>query len=104
MFIKKAFLTFLLVFLGSALLFKDIHANPLLRGKPKPGKTIRLNIYQKGLSQLASVQRKLNKELSGLLTDLKKKNPLSVFTVLLIAFIYGALHSLGPGHGKMLIS
>lgn len=55
--------------------------------------------------ELLTLQHKLTNELSGLLRTIQKeKNPASVAAMVLLAFIYGIIHSLGPGHAKVLFA
>lgn len=49
-------------------------------------------------------QREVNSELADLLYD-AKSNPWGAGSYLIgVSFIYGMLHSLGPGHGKVIVS
>ncbi|WP_413701158.1 nickel/cobalt transporter [Psychromonas sp. KJ10-10] len=49
-------------------------------------------------------QRIINEELSNLLYE-AKENPLIATAPLLgLSFVYGALHSIGPGHGKVIVT
>jgi nickel/cobalt exporter len=49
-------------------------------------------------------QHIVNDELSNLLYE-AKQNPLTATAPLLgLSFLYGALHSIGPGHGKVIVS
>ncbi|MBN1603726.1 MAG: hypothetical protein JW915_19090 [Chitinispirillaceae bacterium] len=53
--------------------------------------------------ELLSAQRTLSGKLSSTLRAIKAKpGPVTVATLLFFAFLYGILHSLGPGHAKML--
>jgi len=53
------------------------------------------------LQKTTSWQRTLNKRMTELGRDIKKgNNPRAVFIITLLAFIYGVIHALGPGHGK----
>lgn len=57
------------------------------------------------LSELTKLQQNLNKNIAMKIRELKQQNnPLLLFSVLGIAFIYGIFHALGPGHGKSIIS
>lgn len=52
---------------------------------------------------LLSFQRKLTDKLSGLLRTIEKeKSPASIAALILLSFLYGIIHSLGPGHAKFL--
>ena len=49
-------------------------------------------------------QRALNSELSYLLQAVADNPSAAGFTLLAFSFIYGVLHALGPGHGKIVIT
>ncbi|MFW6254840.1 MAG: nickel/cobalt transporter [Chitinivibrionales bacterium] len=53
--------------------------------------------------KLLSLQRNLTGKLSGSLREIKTSpGPGPIIGLLLMAFIYGVIHSLGPGHAKVL--
>lgn len=55
--------------------------------------------------KIVEIQKKLNRSLSQNLRTMKNEfNPKTFFLLLGISFLYGVIHALGPGHGKMLIS
>lgn len=49
-------------------------------------------------------QREINGQLSDLLYDAKNNSLAAGISLAGLIFIYGALHSLGPGHGKMIVT
>jgi len=49
-------------------------------------------------------QKEINKELSDLLYDAQTHLLSAGSSLILLSFIYGILHSLGPGHGKLIVS
>ena len=49
-------------------------------------------------------QRSVNAELSALLQQVAKNPARAGGSLLLFSFIYGVLHALGPGHGKIVIT
>ncbi|MFP4014176.1 MAG: hypothetical protein ACLFVQ_08845 [Chitinispirillaceae bacterium] len=52
---------------------------------------------------LLTLQRKLTDRLSALLRTIEKeKSPTATAAMILLAFLYGIIHSLGPGHAKFL--
>ncbi|MEX0563304.1 ABC-type nickel/cobalt efflux system permease component RcnA [Raoultella ornithinolytica] len=54
--------------------------------------------------QSAIWQRTLNFELSGLLKAVAENPRAAGLSLLAFSFIYGVLHALGPGHGKIVIT
>lgn len=54
--------------------------------------------------KLNNKQHKLNKEIARLTRDIKEnRQPKSLFILIAISFLYGAFHSIGPGHGKCFV-
>jgi len=56
------------------------------------------------LLQAIHWQRDLNGQLSDLLYDIQEQQPQAWGTFLSISLIYGVLHSMGPGHGKVIVT
>jgi ABC-type nickel/cobalt efflux system permease component RcnA/ABC-type uncharacterized transport system substrate-binding protein len=57
------------------------------------------------LNTLQNLLEKVKKSINNLLTDIKEKNSLIAYILLLLfSFLYGMLHAIGPGHGKSLVS
>ena len=54
------------------------------------------------MEKIVKVQRELNSKLSKMIRDTRKDpSPGTILLALIISFIYGMIHSLGPGHGKI---
>lgn len=49
-------------------------------------------------------QRSVNRELSGLLQQVAQNPSRAGVSLLAFSFLYGVLHALGPGHGKIVIT
>ena len=49
-------------------------------------------------------QRIVNEELSNLLYEAKENHISSAIYLLILSVLYGVLHSIGPGHGKLIVS
>ncbi|MDG5814859.1 hypothetical protein QA601_07215 [Chitinispirillales bacterium ANBcel5] len=57
------------------------------------------------MNTILRLQHSLNRTISGRLRSIDEGNTLfSVAVIVLLAFVYGVIHSLGPGHAKLLIS
>ncbi len=52
----------------------------------------------------AQWQRDINSQLTDLLYEAKDHNQGAMLYLVGLSFIYGALHSLGPGHGKVIVT
>ena len=64
--------------------------------------SIRYPVFiQKMLNKITPLQHRLNKALVALTREIKEtRSKKSLSIVIVIAFIYGVIHALGPGHGK----
>ncbi|MDD2452057.1 MAG: high frequency lysogenization protein HflD [Sulfurovum sp.] len=61
-------------------------------------------LYAALLRTITHWQYELNKLVSGSLKDLDSPEAMTAaFTVIGIAFVYGVIHAVGPGHGKSLV-
>jgi len=49
-------------------------------------------------------QRIVNEDISNLLYEAKAHQATSAIYLLILSIVYGALHSLGPGHGKLIVT
>ncbi len=104
---RKFFLLISLFFILNSVMAQD---NPFLsKGKTTSRreagrKTLHYPRFaQKIIGKIALVQRSLNKHLAELTKKIKEtKSTKILFLIILITFIYGAVHALGPGHGKTL--
>lgn len=56
------------------------------------------------LLQAIHWQRDLNSQLSDLLYDIQENKDQAWLTFLVVSFSYGVLHSMGPGHGKVIVA
>ena len=85
-------------------------ANPFVSsGKPQTNTTAVTQPVPQDRGWLMDIlvryQQALNSSISARLKHLKSSGSLSAFLfILLIAFVYGILHALSPGHGKVLFS
>jgi ABC-type nickel/cobalt efflux system permease component RcnA len=74
--------------------------------KTKTEKTIdtltQVQTNEKIKNQEDSLLNKFTKEIKKYLLKIKDGDSLALFSLLLISFIYGIIHALGPGHGKSL--
>ncbi|MEA2098864.1 MAG: high frequency lysogenization protein HflD [Campylobacterota bacterium] len=64
-----------------------------------------MEFYSKFMHWLVGLQYELNSYISTTIRSLNDENNLSTSLVILgIAFIYGLVHAIGPGHGKALVA
>jgi ABC-type nickel/cobalt efflux system permease component RcnA len=60
--------------------------------------------FQRFVSVIASIQHSLNNRLSQLTRTIKeKKDARSLLVLIGISMLYGIIHALGPGHGKIIM-
>jgi ABC-type nickel/cobalt efflux system permease component RcnA len=101
-----------LILISLLFVFETIFAqdNPFL-SKEKPGtekKGRKTGFHypvfmQKIMAKIGRLQRSLNKNLSTLTKKLKETKSIKLMLLIMfVTFIYGAVHALGPGHGKAL--
>lgn len=64
-----------------------------------------MSIFNKLFNQLIMYQAEFKNTIAGSLRELNQNFSLEiVFIILGVSFLYGVIHSLGPGHGKSIIS
>lgn len=62
------------------------------------------SLLQRAGAFLVLQQRNVNHAINQQLVDIKRgDNPTAIWGGILIGFLYGVFHALGPGHGKMVI-
>ena len=66
--------------------------------------TVRKSTPEKTLfKQFADAQRVLREKVSAYVTSIKEGDWRGIGSFLLLCFVYGLLHALGPGHGKSIV-
>jgi len=55
------------------------------------------------IKKFNKLQKNLNSNMSRLTRELKEGNKTALFILILISFLYGVFHSIGPGHGKCVV-
>jgi len=67
--------------------------------------TVTMSLGSGVVGRLASVQRKLNDAISTDFRELRDhQSPTAFLLILGLAFLYGVLHAVGPGHGKAVVA
>ncbi|MFN8672616.1 MAG: hypothetical protein U0457_11130 [Candidatus Sericytochromatia bacterium] len=79
--------------------------NPFLSNKKEINQEKEENNYFKNFyASTLKTQHKLNKEIASLTREIKENNsPKALIILMAISFLYGAFHSIGPGHGKCFV-
>ncbi len=62
------------------------------------------DIYKKYINKIILIQRDFNEELSALIDDINSGSSSAIFMIIVISFLYGVIHAVGPGHGKTLVA
>ncbi|MCP3925248.1 MAG: hypothetical protein GY714_21965 [Desulfobacterales bacterium] len=103
MIIKKTVL--LITFFVLLLSFTNSYAgNPFLSGSSEK-KSVSQILPHPFVQQLKDLQRDLHQTLSSKIKEVKETNSLSaIFSLIMIAFLYGVIHSAGPGHNKAVVA
>lgn len=103
MIIKKTVL--LITFFVLMLSMTNVYAgNPFLSGSSEK-KSVSRVLPHPFVQQLKNLQRDLHQNLSAKIKTVKETGSLSaVFSLILIAFLYGVIHSAGPGHNKAVVA
>lgn len=98
---RRALLLGLLLLLASPVLAQG-GPSPFAR----PGKTVEATVPESGfMAWVTETQRDYRTRLAAAVKAVKGEHPLAALLALCgIAFAYGVLHALGPGHGKAVIS
>lgn len=66
--------------------------------------TVRFGFFNRFIRKNARLQKEIKDKFVSLSKDYKTKKSLkTILLVFLFSFVYGILHSLGPGHGKVFI-
>lgn len=99
---NKLFAFIILIVLFSGGLSPATERNPFMaKDQPKQTSMTRI-LHFSFLDKIAGWQQQLNREMARLVREAKETGSLRpLFILIIFAFIYGILHSAGPGHGKV---
>ncbi len=99
---KKAILALLL---AAVVPFVVFASNPFLTGSEgKKEKSVSLP-GSSLIKKIAAIQARLNRKISDQIKSYREKGTAGVFAAICAAMLaYGAVHALGPGHGKAVLS
>ena len=92
----------------AALLTIPVARSDSLRGNIAPTEVTTAaggpSLLERGMVQFVRLQRDVNRALSDGIVAIKDgRSSTAVLVAMVIAFAYGALHAIGPGHGKAVI-
>jgi len=62
------------------------------------------DIWSGALLKIQAVQRDLHRQLAEAMRVVHAKGATAAWAVVLLSFLYGVFHAVGPGHGKVVIS
>lgn len=82
-------------------------ADPFQSGRPSSSTgAISLPAWMgRPIAAVAKIQRDLNETISNRIREVKETHSRrELAVILLLAFVYGVFHALGPGHGKMVVA
>jgi nickel/cobalt transporter (NicO) family protein len=104
---RALLLAWCVVLVAGALWPAPVPAIPLERGRPAeaaPGRSLPAPV-ETFLARVAQAQRQLNQTVSREMRAVRDGgSPGALVTIALLAFAYGVLHAVGPGHGKFVVS
>ncbi len=101
---KQLLLLPLLMVLFTCLVAPAFGENPFMSGTAveKAEKGLHYPAFvRRFVQKIGALQRKMNKRMTELGREIKTgENPRAIFILIALAFAYGVIHALGPGHGK----
>ena len=90
----------LLVILGLLCLASLLWAGPLATAQPPQHQSL----FQTCIDSVNDCQQTLKQKMTVIAKDLKEnRRPKTFCMLLMLSFLYGAVHAIGPGHGKSII-
>ena len=104
--IQKTFFPLLFLFFFTPLFAQ----NPFIQSQPEKKENSKIISIQQPssenwfLKKIIGLQNQLNEKMASGLEELKNTNNKALFFMLcFLAFLYGIIHALGPGHGKTIL-
>src|SRR5215469_6881599 len=74
-------------------------------GPPEASVSDNLGVSESALGKLMATQRELNDAISDAFHDVEETGSRrALVLILVLAFLYGVLHAIGPGHGKSVVA
>lgn len=61
------------------------------------------SVFTKIWFQFMQLQKNLNQKMTHYMREIKSGSSSAFWLLILIAFLYGTLHAIGPGHGKLIV-
>ncbi len=95
---------FFLIAVSLFLIAGTAQANPFAKRTEQPVK-IEQTFISKNFASFLMYQRKISQKITGYMKAIQKGESLIVIlTAVGLAFIYGVIHAIGPGHGKVFLA
>ena len=87
--------------------FRPSPASPSnAQSAPTPAQPVaEQSVYAKALAWMINLQSTMMRDIRRYMTSIRDDaSPIALLTGIWFAFVYGVVHTLGPGHGKMIVA
>lgn len=101
---KKYFILVVLLFTLAPVYAYPATAQPALPWQDGSATVSDGSIYQRFQTSITQLQKQLKERMAELSRSLKQGDKTAMVWLLGLAFLYGVIHAIGPGHGKALVA